>query len=72
MLKAKFSHTNLDFLQGDEPVFSTPVRASFRGGKLRPRPHTVIHLEDARTPSKREARTRLRELKTRGRRCSGK
>ena len=60
------SQLSQDFLagNGDTPVFSTPVRASFRGGKLRPRPHTVIHLEDARTPSKREAKTRLRELKT--------
>jgi len=62
------SQLSQDFLvgngNGDTPVFSTPVRASFRGAKLRPRPHTVIHLEDARTPSKREAKTRLRELKT--------
>ena len=62
------SQLSQDFLvgngNGDTPVFSTPVRASFRGSKLRPRPHTVIHLEDARTPSKREAKTRLRELKT--------
>ena len=66
------SQLSQDFLQGDDqPIFSTPVRASFRGGKLRPRPHTVIHLEDARTPSKREAKTRLRELKTKGRRFSG-
>ena len=65
------SQLSQDIPQGDEPIFSTPVRASFRGGKLRPRPHTIIHLEDARTPSKREGKTRLRELKTKGRRWSG-
>ena len=55
----------------NQPAFSTPVRSSFRGGNLRPRPHTVIHLEEAKTPSKREGKTRLRELKTRqGRRWS--
>jgi hypothetical protein len=59
----------------DQPVFSTPVRASFRQRPSRllpqpPRPHTAIHLEDARTPSKREGKTRLRELKTKGRRWS--
>ena len=63
------SQLSQDF-HGDEPIFSTPVRASFRG-RLRPRPHTVIHLEDAKTPMKREGKTRLREMKTKGRRWSG-
>jgi hypothetical protein len=41
------------------PVFSTPVRASFRSR----RPRTSI--EGARTPSKVESRLRLREMKSR-------
>ena len=53
----------------DQPIFSTPVRASFRD-RLRPRPHTAIHLGDAKPPSKREGKTRLREIKTKGRRWS--
>ena len=35
------------------------------------RPHTSIHLGEAKTPSKRDGKlTRLRELKTKGRRWS--
>lgn len=56
---ADLSQLSQDFFN-DEPVFSTPVRASFRT-KRRP---LTLHLEDAKTPSKREAKTRLRELKT--------
>lgn len=43
------------------PVFSTPVRASFRR-----RPKTMI-LEEAQTPVKRESRTKLKEIKNRRR-----
>jgi len=43
------------------PLFSTPVRASFRR-----RPNTMI-LEEAQTPVKRESRTKLKEIKNRRR-----
>ena len=43
-------------------VFSTPVRASFRR-----RPKTMITLEEAKTPSKIDSRTRLRETKSKRR-----
>ena len=55
-----------DFSDGS-PVFSTPVRASFRQKARQLRPHTSIHLDEAKTPSKRDGKlTRLRELKTKG------
>ncbi len=41
--------------QVDQPVFSTPVRASFRQ-KRSARPATAIMLEDAKTPMKREGK----------------
>lgn len=45
------------------PLFSTPVRSSFR--------RHPMQLEEAKTPMKREGKTsRLRELKTKGRRWS--
>ena len=44
------------------PMFSTPVRASFRR-----RPKTMICLDEAQTPVKRESRTRLKEIKSRRR-----
>ena len=53
------SVNDLSQISESGPIFSTPVRASFRGR----RPHTLINLEDAKTPSKREAKTRLKELK---------
>ena len=56
---------------GGQPVFSTPVRASFRTKGRQIRPSTAILLEEAKTPMKREGKlTRLRELKTKGRRWS--
>lgn len=57
--------SQLDFFGADQLTFSTPLRASFRDKALRPR--SAIHLEDARTPSKREAKTRLREMKMKSR-----
>ena len=42
----------------DGMVVSTPLRASFRSSK---------HLEDAKTPSKREPRTKLKEMKSKRR-----
>lgn len=47
------------------PVFSTPVRASFRRRSKLQQPMTSIHLEDAKTPMKREGKTRLKEFKNR-------
>ena len=53
---------------GALPTFSTPVRASFRRRMVRPRTSVVaFHLEDAKTPSKREAKTKLKEVKARRR-----
>ena len=50
-LSQDLSQISQDF--EDQPIFSTPVRASFRD-RLRPRPHTAIHLGEAKTPIKRE------------------
>jgi len=54
---------NMNHSQNDNvPLFSTPVRASFRR-----RPQTMICLDEAHTPVKRESRTRLKEIKSRRR-----
>ena len=59
-LNANSADTSQLSLQQDDgiPVFSTPVRASFRR-----RPRTMI--EEAKTPSKVDSRLRLREMKSR-------
>jgi len=62
-LQERPTDQNMNLSQNDNvPLFSTPVRASFRR-----RPQTMICLDEAHTPVKRESRTRLKEIKSRRR-----